>query len=241
MRSQRVERYWSERFGVEPHILSRAGIFVVPHARPWEDSFAFVFIRGVTGVISVEPTLVAAIQDRTRQKEPHLLLSEKALCEIFVRPLHHTVGPAYQGYAEREEFRPAPSLLTRTLETSEREILRQLQDAADPAEWEQSGIERADSELFGLFLGRKDLVAVAHYSLWAEDAASIGVLTHPAHRGRAYGKAVVSAAMQDAFDRGYWVLYQTIVANQPSVAVAEALGCRAYAYTMGVHLMAGGA
>ena len=238
MQSQRVDRYWSERFGLEPRALSQAGVFIVPHARPWPDSFACVFVRDRTGVISVGPTLVDAIQDRIQQKEPQALLSEKALCDLFARPLHHTVGPLYQGYAEREDFQPAPAFSARPLQTSERQALRQLQNAVAPTEWEQSGIDRADSELFGLFLG-KDLAAVAHYSLWAADAASIGVLTHPAHRGQNHGKVVVSAAMQDAFARGYWVLYQALVANRPSVAVAEALGCRAYAHTMGVYLREG--
>jgi len=38
--------------------------------------------------------------------------------------------------------------------------------------------------------------------------ASIGVLTHPAHRSRGCGKAVVTAAMFYAFERGHVVLYQ---------------------------------
>ena len=71
----------------------------------------------------------------------------------------------------------------------------------------------------------------------AEEAASIGVLTHPAYREQNYGKAVVSAAMQDAFACGYFVLYQALEANRPSVAVATTLGCQAYAQTLGVHLV----
>ena len=90
-------------------------------------------------------------------------------------------------------------------------------NACEPIAWDHSGIDRANSALFGCFAGT-DLVAMGHYSMWAPYAASIGVLTHPSYRGRAYGKAVVSAAMADAFEHGHLVVYQTVLANQPSVA-----------------------
>lgn len=239
MSSSRIDCYWSERFGLEPFSLYQSGIFVVPHARPWKDSFAFVFVRGTTGVISVSPTLVDSIRVRLHKQAPVSLLDAENLRPLFEQPIHHTVGPSYQGYAEREHFLPISSESVRRLSPNEREALEQLKATCDPTEWEQSGTDRADSDLFGLF-SREELVAVAHYAIWAEAAASIGVLTHPAHRGQNSGKAIVSAAMQDAFTRGYLVLYQALFANRPSVAVATTLGFQAYAQTLGVHLVEGG-
>ena len=129
----------------------------------------------------------------------------------------------------RESERPES-----TLAPVWREVLQRFATASDPTEWEHSGIDRADSALFANFLG-DELVALAHYSMWGQNAASIGVLTHPAYRNRGYGKVVVSAAMIDAFSRGHFVLYQTLVANRPSVALAAALGCHDYARTLAVH------
>ena len=54
----------------------------------------------------------------------------------------------------------------------------------------------------------------------------IGVLLILLIGGHGYGKATVSAAMQHAFDQGHMVVYQTLLANEPSVALAKRLGCK---------------
>jgi RimJ/RimL family protein N-acetyltransferase len=167
---------------------------------------------------------------------PASFLTEAGLREVFEHPIHHTVGPAYQGYAEKEDFLPQISKLVRKLHGEEQEVLQALKGACEAIAWEHSGIDETDSALFGYFAG-EELAAVAHYSMWADDAASIGVLTHPAYRGRGYGKAVVSAAMADAFEHGHLVIYQTLSANHPSVRLATVLGCRDYARTMAVHFV----
>lgn len=217
-------------------MLYEIGVRVVPHARPWKDNFAYVFVRESTCVLSVGAHCVDATRERISAMDPASLLTEANLREVFERPIHHTVGPAYQGYAEKEDFLPEISNLGRKLRGEEQEVLQTLKRACEPIAWEHSGIDETNSALFGYFAG-EDLAAVAHYSMWAEDAASIGVLTHPRHRGRGYGKAVVSAAMADALEQGYWVIYQTLEANHPSVRLATALGCRDYARTMAVHFV----
>ena len=234
MGTQRVDRYWSNRFGLEPNALYEAGVRVVRHARPWADNFAYVFVRGSACVLSVGAAFVHATHERVSKRDPDSFLRDADLREAFELPIHHTVGPAYQGYAEKEDFLPQTSDCIRKLRDEERKVLLSLKNACEPIAWEHSGIDAADSGLFGCFVGG-DLAAVAHYSLWADDAASIGVLSHPAHRSRGYGKAVVSAAMADAFEQGHLVIYQTLSANHPSVRLATALGCRDYARTMAVH------
>lgn len=173
--------------------------------------------------------------------------------------VEHVVGPMYQGYAELADFKPSPAFDVRILRPEDAEPIRHLARACDaekPAssltpirrdvmdrfaaasthtEREHSGVDRAESALFASFED-KELAAVAHYSMWASDAASVGVLTHPSHRGRGHGKRVVSAAMTEAFERGHLVLYQTMVSNHASVALASSLGCRDYATTLAVHL-----
>jgi predicted GNAT family acetyltransferase len=176
--------------------------------------------------------LVDEVQKRILRHPPVNLLIPDEWHRVFTN-IDHVVGPLYQGYAEQEYFRLVSNGQVRTLQPDERQLLRGL--AYDPTEWEHSGIERAHSELFGLFVDGR-LVAVAHYSMWQPYAASIGVFTHPEHRGKGYGRVVVSAAMADAFNRGHVVLYQALASNAPSVRLAERLGCRTYGYTLGIHL-----
>ena len=241
-------------------MLDRVGVRVVPHARRWNDCLAFVFVRGPLCVVSVGPAFVESTSERVSGLAPLSLLNEKSLQLLPGRRILRFAGPLYQGYSEREDFTPVPSASVRILRSEQgdvvqqlatapeserpestltpawREVLQRFARASEPTEWEHSGIDRADSALFGNFLG-DELVAVAHYGMLAADAASIGVLTHPAYRNCGYGKAVVSAAMADAFSHGHVVLYQTLEANRASVSLAEALGCQDYARTFDVHLV----
>ena len=62
-------------------------------------------------------------------------------------------------------------------------------------------------------------------------------MTRPAYRGCRYGRAVASAATAQALEAGFIVLYQTLFANTPSVALATGLGYQAYASQLAVRLI----
>ena len=64
--------------------------------------------------------------------------------------------------------------------------------------------------------------------------AHIGVITHPGHRGKGHGKAVVAEVSRDALANGLTLQYRTLAANAPSVAIARALGFQHYADTIAV-------
>ena len=62
----------------------------------------------------------------------------------------------------------------------------------------------------------------------------VEILTDPAQRGRGVGRAVVSAMTAHGLRAGRALLYQTLLANAPAVAVARGLGYRPYARTLAV-------
>ena len=98
-------------------------------------------------------------------------------------------------------------------------------DACDVEAWEHAGIAVDEPHAFGGFVDGH-LAAVARYrAAWGE-TAHIGVVTHPAYRGRRYGSAVVSAATAQPLEAGFIVLYQTLLANAPSVSLATGLAAR---------------
>jgi len=237
VRTERVDEYWSDRFGLEPGALYREGITVVPDAQSREDNFAYVFVRGATCILSVGPAFVEATGERVRDfGVPHALLRDENLNVVFDRRIHHTVGPAYQGYAEKEDFLPRVSGAVRHLGTGEHHLLERLKSGCEPIAWQHSRVDATDSPVFAYFVSG-DVVAIAHYSMWAAGVASIGVVTHPSHRSRGYGRFAVSAAMAHALEHGRLVVYQTLTSNVPSVALATSLGCRDYARTVAVHLV----
>ncbi|WP_409013457.1 GNAT family N-acetyltransferase [Deinococcus sp.] len=66
--------------------------------------------------------------------------------------------------------------------------------------------------------------------------ASVSVVTHPAHRGRGAGTAVVSALAQWLLAEGLVPHYQTLHSNVPAVAAARHLGFVQTARTLSVRL-----
>jgi hypothetical protein len=126
MDTQRIDHYWRQRFGLEPQMLDQTGIQVVPHARAWKDSLAFVFVRGRTCVLSVGAGFVDATRERACKWVPNSLLSESNLREVFERPIHHIVGPMYQGYAEKQDFLPRSIEMVRILSGEQHEAVQEL-------------------------------------------------------------------------------------------------------------------
>jgi predicted GNAT family acetyltransferase len=111
--------------------------------------------------------------------------------------------------------------------------LKDLIQPCQPVEWEHSGLSVHDKHLFGCFLDGR-LVAVAGNILWDPNTVNPGVITHPDHRGKGYGTAVVSAAVQRAIKHDHLVLYQTLLANTPAVKIAHSLGFQPYAQHVAV-------
>jgi GNAT superfamily N-acetyltransferase len=210
-------------------------MLVVPHARAWRDDFALVFVRGRTCVISVREGIVEAVRELAGSISMDRLLSRDGVSRLFTEPVDRTVGPAFQGYCEAEGFRAVHSDQVRMLGPDDDAFLQRLALACDNLEWEHSCVKPCKPNQFGLFVGDQ-LVAVAGYDMWAPYAASIGVICHPAYRGRGNAKAAASRAMQHAFEHGHLVVYQTLLENTPSVRLATSLGCKEYGRTMAVHL-----
>jgi GNAT superfamily N-acetyltransferase len=163
------------------------------------------------------------------------LLTEVAPRILFGDAVERLIGPAFQGTLVPEQFRPALSPHVRRLLPEDRPGLLALRAACDPDEWSDIDFDPDEPEVFGYF-ARETLVAAARNMLWAPDAANHGVVTHPAWRGRGCGRAVVSASIQHALDRGRLILYQTLLANTPAVALARSLGVREYARHLAVRL-----
>ncbi len=61
---------------------------------------------------------------------------------------------------------------------------------------------------------------------------AVGVTTDPAHRGRGYAKACVSAVTEHALRRDLVPLYNAGADNAPSLAVARAVGYREYLHVL---------
>ncbi len=235
----RIDQYWATKLGLQPELLHQPGIRVIELVDPREDNQAHVFVRDETCVISVDRNLM----DRLPDQISNLALTggdrSKGEQTLFSLPVDRIIGPIWQGFAEPADFKPHVSDRVRKLGPADQKSLRSMARAGTPVEWQVSGVHFDNPDLFGAFADG-ELVAIAHHNLLTTFAANIGVITHPAFRGRGFGKAATSMAMQDALDKGYLVLYQTMVDNGASLALAQRLGCKTYAQTLIVHFAAAG-
>src|SRR4029450_13241972 len=116
---------------------------------------------------------------------------------------------------ERPSFRSVTHPAGRALFAADTAALRALAAACDADAWEHSGITFDDPHLFGLIVDGLVVAAARCRPGWGE-TAHVGVVTHPDHRGRGYGRAVVSATTAQALADGSIVLYQAGVAHRPA-------------------------
>lgn len=81
-----------------------------------------------------------------------------------------------------------------------------------------------------------ELAAVAGYEVWDGCIAHLNILTHPARRGRGFGREAVAALARTALDRGLVPQYRVLADNAPSLAVAAAVGFQPYATSLALRL-----
>ncbi len=233
-----IDRYWVSSLGCPPPYLHEDGIHIVP--LPVADDYwgILVFRRGAAVVVTVPAVLHTALEPALRRIRAADLDDEEAIRAIVEHPIDRIVGPAYLGYADRGTFLPMPDPETRLLQATDVDAVERLRVACSTTDWEHGGSTAGQQPAVGRFLAG-ELVALASWEVWDGTIAHIYVVTHPAHRRRGYGKAVVSAIAAEALARGLVPQYRTLERNLPSVGIALALGFRQYATTLAVRLASG--
>lgn len=142
------------------------------------------------------------------------------------------VGPAFIGYLDEATFAGDDQIESRLLDDSDAEVIEALRAACEPLAWTEGGPAGTVAAL-GVFRG-STLAALSSYEIWSERIAHIGIVTHPAHRGRGLGTAAVRAMTRIALARKLVAQYRTLLANAPSMAIARRLGFERYATTVSI-------
>jgi GNAT superfamily N-acetyltransferase len=196
---------------------------------------ATVVFRPPACVLAVPADWVGPAAAGLGQRPPAEVFDVGVLRQVFGAAVDQVVGPAWLGYADAGDFRPAPTLGTRRLTDQDLPALRRLADACGPTAWEHSGIDPARPPVYGCFAGAV-LAAAGMLERWGDRLLQVGIVTHPGYRGRGFGKAVVSAMTADGLATGGVPQYRTLEANLPSVGIARALGFQRFARTLAVRL-----
>lgn len=233
-----IDGYWAAELGVPAGLLRQPGVHVAELAGGMADYRGAYLLRRESGVTLALPArLVEWARPQAAQAcVPEAVFDLAFLAGLFGPAVDRIIGPAFQGFVDAGTFKPVEGRRTRPLSAEDIPALGRLRAACDVIEWAHSAIEpeRPDS-MFACFVGG-DIAAAGTLLRGRDPVASLGIITHPAYRGRGYGRAVVSAMTAHALDNGLIPRYQTLLANAPSVTIARSLGYVEYGDTLAVRL-----
>jgi GNAT superfamily N-acetyltransferase len=230
----KVDAYWARHLGCTTAQLHAHEPVLLPHAAELAD-YAGAYMmqfKGAAPVISLPPVQAASLGPRLAVAARESLAADGRWGEILGTLLERMVGPAWVGYASAETLRHfTADVETRLLTPADAAHVERLGRACTADDWENvASLPRAGVSVGAFAEG--ELAAIAGYEIWGESIAHVAVLTHPAHRGRALGRAVVSAVAAVALERELVPQYRSLMANRASLAVAAALGFEGYATSL---------
>lgn len=235
-----LDGFWASYLGCRREHLHRHRTVVVEHTGSLSGyQGVFAFRRGPACVVSTPAEVLEIVSGASRHRAPKDLFDAGFLSSVLEGMVDRVIGPAWYGYADRADFLPTDLRGARLLTELDDAALHHLAEVCTPADWEHSGIQLGRPAIFGCFLD-DTLVAAACLTIWEGDQLRIGhvgVVTHPSHRRRGYGRAVVGAITEYALRSGLLPQYRTLRANAPSMAVARVLGYQEYAASIAVRLL----
>ena len=233
---QTVLAFWSAHLGCGQDHLQQPATSVVRNGPDLADyRGATVVLRPPACVVAVPADWYEPVAERLGRRPPAAVFDVTLLSQVFGGAVDRVVGPAWVGYADAGDHRPAPTMGTRLLTDRDLPALGRLEAACGPSAWEHSGIDPARPPVFGCFAGA-ELAAAGTLTPWGDRLLHVGIATYPGYRGRGYGKAVVSAMTDHGLAEGRVVQYRTLEANLASLGIARALGFRRFARTLAVRL-----
>jgi len=233
---QAVVAFWAAHLGCGEVQLAQPRTSVV-RAGPELASYrgATVVFRPPACVLAVPADWYDPVASSVGHRPPAQVFDSMLLRQVFGAAVDQIIGPAWLGYADASDFRPAPTKGARLLTGQDLPALARLASACGPVAWEHSGIDPARPPVFGCFDGEV-LAAAGMLERWGDRLLQVGIVTHPGYRGRGYGKAVVSAMTAHGLATGGVLQYRTLQANLPSVGIAQRLGFQRFAQTLAVRL-----
>jgi GNAT superfamily N-acetyltransferase len=208
-----ITAFWAAYLGCRRAQLSQPATVVVRNGPGLADYHgATAFFRPPACVLAVPADWYEHTTARLAHQPAAAAFEIALLRAVFGAAVDRVVGPAWLGYADHGDFRPAGPMGTRRLTDQDLPALRELAAACGPTAWAHSGIDPARRPVYGCYADRT-LVAAGMLEPWGDRLLHVGIVTHPAHRGRGYGTAVVSAMTADGLADGRVVQYRTLQAT----------------------------
>lgn len=220
---QLLDEHWTATLGVAPSVWRDAEVVVASHPEPSHSDHVYLIRRDQSCIIVVPESLVGSTTIACAQW-PSAAVFDRA----FVRSLYGSAvsaihGPFWLGYATADTFAAVGEPDVQPLAAEHRDALDDLRARVSEHEWVDAGMEMDTRQEFGLVLGDQ-LAAVGTLNPFRGAPANVGVLTHPEHRGRGHGTAMLSALTAIALAESSVVQCRVLEDNRTAVAMARKLG-----------------
>lgn len=233
-----VDDYWAGFLGVSREQLRPAEPLVVAHAELADYAGMYAqSIGGAAPIVSLPPVLMERYGTPAAHAAAGGLVDDGRWSRVFGDAVTAVIGPAEVRCADAATLRPPPGHpRARLLTREDAPALQRLRRECDETEWAHGGgIEFGANSVAGVFADG-ELAAVAGYQVWGGRIAHVGVVTHPAYRGRGLGVDVVARVALTALDGGMVPQYRALASNAPSLRIAGRLGFVPYAVSLAVRL-----
>lgn len=218
-----VAQAWAVVLGCGARLLAEPGGHLVPGGAQ---------LRGLRGVYmaSVGPAVLVYCPGELRSRAS-AVLAATGVTELFTAgtcaqlagvPERQVQGPSWHGFTDAAHFRPAAAPGGRRLDRDD-PLLAGLRASCGEGEWAEGGFADPDAVVYG-FEEDGWLAAAGNLTPFRGQPADIGLLTHPAARGRGLATRIAVQMIQDALSVAKIVRYRALAANTASLAIARSLG-----------------
>jgi RimJ/RimL family protein N-acetyltransferase len=214
--SKAVDGWWADLLEVEGTGVWRPGVAL--SRRPTKKG-SIVVVRRDDGVRVALPKWVdGALEKQLRKRSAHELLDRafwKDIAKPMDRPVGHFIVHAYidepvEDAAGTERIDPAD--------------VSSWVDVVKPERWLLGGFGDHVVHAVGVRAPGGDLAAAASLSRCDEPFTTVGVLTHPAHRGRGFAARVARAATSRSVRKYGLTCYRARADDDRSRSIGKALG-----------------
>ena len=225
-----VDAFWAKEQLCSIEDLSSSQARIIPQQNPNRKEYVSLFQRNDFLQIKCSPSLFDIMTNALQTVDRKTIFEARVLQNLIADRIDAIIGPAYIGYADMITEQPKESFNIKHLSLDDYEAFNRFTRELSELDLEHSGLDQSQPIAYCLREG--DIIAAAGYKIWGECIAHIGVATHPAHRGNGIGRAVVRRIAEYAIKEGLVAQYRTLVANQPSIKIAQTLGFEEYARTI---------
>lgn len=189
-----VRAWWADLLGVDKSELWRSGVSV---ARDPAGGDQVLVVWRDDGVHVLLPSWVKGRTEKDLRRRPAEDLTSRSFWKSVAKPIDRSVDhPTVHAYTDRQIEG------ARGVETIDAREVAGWRDDVKPEKWHLSGFGEKVLQAYGVRDSHGTLAAAASLTRHRGSPPTVGVLTHPAHRGRGFASRVARAATAGSVEAG---------------------------------------